>query len=261
MRSIVWWTVWGLVMAVGAIGLLEFHRSHYFLVLSIPLLTGAIAAAVHRLEHEYRHAIEHAKWAGVSAVFLLAAVGFLYLKAHAIGPFTTGTPHKALLGTTFGMSVPEVERTLGRKLRVNPAEGALQEKAHEWLAEALPLPRERSDESYSLPVNVFGARSRITFHFDKRRLARVELQFMPARSEEATRIRLKILEELSKDYKLTEESTKEELSRYRYAKESVDALLIAGEGSDKLTNIRVVLDYIPTEEQAPAPLAAESNVF
>ncbi len=261
MRSIVWWTVWGLVLAISLLGLLEFQRSRYFLVLSIPLLTGAIAAAIHRLEHEYRHALEHAKWAVVSALFLLAAIGFLYLKARAYGPFSTATSHKALLGTTFGMSLPEVERKLGRKLRERSVEGALQERAHEWLWEALPIPQGRSGEQYSLPVMVYGTRSRVTFYFERRKLNRVELQFLPMNKNEASVIRVKLHEELLKEYALSKERAERELTERRYTKETVEATVVMAPGSDRLVNIRVLLEYLPTVEEAPAPLRAEANIF
>lgn len=261
MRSILWWSVWGLVLAIGAIGLLEFPRSHYFLILSIPLLTGAVAAAIHRLEHEYRHALEHAKWAGVSAIFLFAALGFLYFKVHAYGPFSTATTHKALLGVTFGMSVPEVERKLGRPLRAHPVEGELQEKAHEWLLEALPLPTEKSAEAYSLFVQLFGSRSQLTFYFDHRQLGRVEVQFVPGSKDTMADLKKTVIEELGKDYVLKEEATKDGLTRMEFAKENVEARLYSGVGSDHLTTLRVVMEYLPLAEQPKPPLAADTNVF
>lgn len=260
MRSIVWWTVWGLVLAVGLLGLLEFPQNHYFLIMALPLLTGSMAAGLHRMQHEYKHAIEHAKWAGVSSLFLLASVGFLYAKAQAYGPFSTGSSHKALLGTTFGMSVPEVERTLGRPLREKPLTGAIHEKAHEWLSEALPLPGEKS-EVYALPVEVFGKKSQITFQFDRKQLARVELQFIPLSAESAMELKRKLMEELQKDYRLQEESTQQGLSRIRFSKEAVEAKLLVGSSTEKPINLQVVLDYLPLAEQRQPALNVTANVF
>lgn len=261
MRSIVWWSVWGLVLAVGAIGLLEFPRSHYFLILSLPLLTGAVAAAIHRLEHEYRHAMEHAKWMGVSAIFLVGAMGFLYFKVHAYGPFSTATKHKALMGVTFGMSVPEVERALGRPLRSQAVEGALQEKAHEWLLEALPLPVEKSGESFSVFGNLFGNRSQLTFYFEKRQLSRVEVQFVPGSKETMADLQKKVVEALGKDYVLKEESTRDGFTRMEFAKEAVETHLVSGTGSDRLATLRLGMEYLPLVEQARPPLTADTNVF
>src|SRR5205823_4772770 len=101
MRTIIWWTLWGLVLATGLIALLEAHRNIFHLLIALPILCGATAAGLKRIKHEYREAIEHAKWAVVTCCFLIAAMGYVYLKANAVGPFGTGTSRKAFLGTTF----------------------------------------------------------------------------------------------------------------------------------------------------------------
>src|SRR3979411_2905912 len=113
-KTMWWWSIWGLVVGIGFFGLQEAHRNPLHRILAFPLLSGAVAAAVLRLRHEYHEAMLHAKWVLVSAALLLLGGGYMYLKAEGYGPFSTASAHKAFLGTTFGMSLPEVERVLGR---------------------------------------------------------------------------------------------------------------------------------------------------
>src|SRR5262245_38489075 len=114
--TLMWWSLWGLVIGIGLFGLQEAPRNSIHWMLSLPLLTGAMAAAVLRLKHEYKEAMMHAKWIGLTGVLFLFGTGYLYVKTQAYGPFATATEHRAFLNATFGMSVPEVERALNRKL-------------------------------------------------------------------------------------------------------------------------------------------------
>src|SRR5437763_1022207 len=141
MRTIIWWTLWGLAVATGLIALLEAQRNIFHLLIALPILCGTAAAGLKRIRYEYKEALEHAKWAVVTGCFLIAGMGYVYLKANGVGPFGTGTSHKAFLGTTFGMSLPEVERALGRPLAEADLDKPLTERAESWVLDAMPVPR------------------------------------------------------------------------------------------------------------------------
>src|SRR5258708_26864022 len=113
-KTIVWWSLWGMAVGMGLFGLQEVHQNSLHLILALPLLTGALAAAVLRLKHEYHEALLHAKWLVVSGGLLLLSSRYAYMKTEADGPVGTATAHKAFSGTRFRMSAPGVGRPAGR---------------------------------------------------------------------------------------------------------------------------------------------------
>lgn len=259
MRTIVWWTVWGLAISVGVVALFEAAPHHANLLVAIPLISGSIAAAFIRIEHEYRHALEHAKWLGLSLVFLIAGVGYVYLKANARGPFSTGTSCRALLGTTFGMSVPEVERALHRRLTAEHEDVSLAEQAHRWVLESLPAIAREPQAKYTIPLTVYANPARATFEFEKGQLAKVDLELESPNVSSATELYQTLQNDLAKEYRLAQSEEKSPVAHYR--KELVDATLSKSAAEGKPTVIVVSLQYLPALQEAPAPLAVSANVF
>jgi hypothetical protein len=255
MRTIVWWTVWGLVLAVVGIGLLEAPRNHFLLLLAVPLLTGAAAAALLRIEYEYHHALQHAKWLGVSSLLLLGGMGILYMKAHASGPFATGSAHKAILGATFEMSLPEVERALDRKLVGDSANKTLQDSAHGWVLEALSLPGLETQESYSLPISIYRFPCQASFQFLRGKLGKVRLDFEPMRRKESAALLERVTEDLHKDYKPVPDAT------LTYEKESVRMTMALARTESGRSQVSITLQYLPFISQEPPPVSVEANVF
>src|SRR3954469_7404816 len=96
-KTLVWWSLWGMVVGMGLVGLKEAQRNCLHLLLAVPLLTGALAAAILRLKHEYHEVLMHAKWVGISGALLLLSSGYAYLKTGAYGPFATASPCRAFL--------------------------------------------------------------------------------------------------------------------------------------------------------------------
>src|SRR4051812_30028440 len=93
-QDILWWTFWGLAMGGGIFTLKEsFRNSSYFLI-SMPLLTGSIAAAISRISHEYRKAVVHIKWLAFGTPVALIGLACLYARAGAYGPFAKGGDQK-----------------------------------------------------------------------------------------------------------------------------------------------------------------------
>src|ERR1700676_418859 len=137
-KTLIWWSLWGLVVGIGLFGLQEAHHHSIHLIIAFPLLAGAAAAAGMRLKHEYHEVMLHAKWVAVSSGLLLLGSGYVYLKAEAYGPFATASPHKAFLGSRFEMSAPEVERALGRKIYAPDSDRSGPEGVKDWIFEALP---------------------------------------------------------------------------------------------------------------------------
>ncbi len=253
MRTVVWWTVWGLVVSAGIIGLLESSRYHPHLLLAVPLLTGATAAAILRVQYEYHHAVQHAKWLAMSSLFLMCGLGYLYAKANAYGPFATGTICKAFLGTTFQMSVPEVERALGRRLAQDREEKPLSERAQEWIVDALPLPGRPVDERYALAISLYRVPCNASFLFRKAQLGGVRLEFEPVQNQELDALLTQVRRELEKDYKAASPNI--------YRKEDVQAVLDIQPAGPQHVRLVVSLQYLPSVEAAPAALAVESNAF
>lgn len=253
MRTIVWWTVWGLVVSAGIIGLLEAPYHHARLLLSLPLLTGATAAAFLRIQYEYHHAIQHAKWMAMSSLFLMCGLGYLYAKANAYGPFATGTAHKAFLGTTFEMSVPEVERAIGRRLTPDIAEKPYSERAQAWIVEALPLPGRPEEERFVLPLSLYHVPCNVSFFFRRSRLGEVRVEFDPLPAIELDTLLGQIRGELGKEYKRDSDEL--------YLKEDVQATIETIPAASRSIRSAISLKYLPFVEAVPAPLAVESNAF
>ena len=255
MRTILWWTLWGLVVAIGLIALLEAHRNILHLLIASPILCGAAAAGLKRVKHEYREAVEHAKWALVTSLFLIAGLGYVYLKANAFGPFATGTSRKAFLGTTFGMSVPEVERALGQPLADAALDKPLTDRAESWVLEAMPVPRHTLQDRYTVSATLYQVPCDVTFQFIAGKLGKVEVMFKPASDQEMNMLLDRIRQELSKDYKPVADSA------LLFQKEDVQASLTAAQWASGRSNVGVTLIYLPYDQKKPASLIAENNAF
>ena len=155
------------------------------------------------------------------------------------------------------MSVPEVERVLGRSLTDGGMDKALADQAQEWILEALPLPLHKPNERYSLPVTLYEVPAHAIFHFDQRKLGRVEVQFQPTTSEKTTELARQIREELAKEYRPADDLPRPQ----SYRKEAVEAVLTSTPLDSQRFGLRVVLQYLPFVSEAPQPVVVQSNVF
>jgi hypothetical protein len=263
MHTIVWWGVWGLVVSAGLVGLLENAPHHLHLLLALPILTAAMAAALIRLNYEYHQAIQHAKRLVISSLVLMTGLGCLYVKARALGPFATGTTQKAFLGTTFGMSLPETERALGRRLHEDQEEDKpLQERAQDWLLEALPLPGHPVETSFAMPLTLYRVPCKTIFAYKKGKLARVELEFDTLPTHAAELLVGKIRAELEKDYRpMPDAAGHKPAFPLVFEKESAESKIEIFRTDPHYLRVRVTLQYLPFMD-APAPaLSVEANVF
>lgn len=256
MHTMVWWSVWGLVVGIGLFGLKESQRASLHLILALPLLTGAIASAILRLRHEYHQVIQHAKWALLSTLFLFSGTGFLYIKSEAFGPFASGSTHRAFLKTTFEMSIPEVERTLGRKLSTTLPEKPAPDGIKEWLMDMVPNPG-LGTEVRTLPhVLLYNVPCIAKFEFVRGKLAKVTVNFQATNRREADRLLERIEEELSKDYKPVVPSEGKV-----YRKDAVEATVTDTLFDRRRHQVEVQLQYLPLAQPKAVPLTANVQVF
>jgi hypothetical protein len=256
-HTMMWWSIWGLVVGIGLFGLQEAHRNSIHLILAFPLLTGATAAAVIRLRHEYHEAMLHAKWVVVSSGLLLLGTGYMYLRSEGYGPFASGTTHKAFLGATFEMSAPEVERALGRKLSVT-GENSAPEGLRDWMVELVP-DFERRAESRLLPdITLYHIPCKARFDFAAGKLARVAVEFQPRTPVEAIDLVQEMRDDLSKDYQFVPTPRR---SPILYRKEAVDATIDKTPVDALHQQVSVVLQYLPFADKQAGPLAVESHAF
>jgi hypothetical protein len=260
-KTLVWWSLWGLAVGVGLFGLQEAHTHSIHLVLAIPILSGAIAAAFMRLKHEYHEAMLHAKWVVVSGSLLLLSTGYAYVKTEAYGPFATASAHKAFLGTRFEMSVPEVERTVGRRLAGPGSEPAQAEGLKDWILEALPL-FERPTMTRSLSnLIVYHVPCTANFGFVRGKLARVEVQFEPTSTSESRLLLQRIQEDLQAEYARVDAPANLPANSLMYRKEAVDTMIIPTFEDAKHHQISVVLQYLPFADEKRGPLKVEAKAF
>jgi len=259
-KTIVWWTIWGLFVSIGIYGLKEGGQHSVNLIASIPILTGAAAAAVLRLKHEYHEVILHAKWVGVSTVFLLLGSAYLYVRAEGYGPFATGSSHKAFLGTTFEMSPHEVERALGRSLAGSRGEHA-PEGLKDWAFMMLPGMDGKRDTRTLSPLTIYRVPAQARFDFVSGKLGRVEIQFQPTPSEDTTALVHHVQEDLEKEYRQQDSTASPENTSILYRKEAVDAALTQTSVDPRHQQVAIVLQYLPYVDKAAAPLAVEAKAF
>jgi hypothetical protein len=258
--TLIWWSAWGLVVGIGFFGLQEAQRHSIHWILSLPILTGAGAAAILRLKHEYKEAIAHAKWMGLSTVLLLVGMGSLYLKTEARGPFASATAHRAFLGTTFEMSLPEVERTVGRRL-VASGESSMPEGLKDWIMELVPDHGSRIDKRTLSDLLVYGFPCRAHFEFVSGKLARVTLEFLPTARADTRALRESLESGLAKDYKRIDAVSSAGTGAVLFRKDAVDASLVQIPSDPLHQQLTVVLQYLPLAESGPGPLAVNSKVF
>jgi hypothetical protein len=259
-QTITWWTIWGLVVGVAIFGLKEsaLHSLHY--VIAIPLLCGAVAAAFIRLKHEYHAAIVHAKWATITTGLLLVGSGYVYLRAEGIGPFATATEHRAFLGTRFGMSPREVERTIGRPLGLDEHTPTLHSGLVEWVAGLIPQQRTKQDVRELQGVVVYRVPCSARFGFVDEKLGRVEIEFETLGPLGSKALLERIHEALAKDYRIDEaKASGDEPIVYR--KPSVEAIVSRHPIENDRFQVSVMLQYLPLAVPTPAPLAVNAQVF
>lgn len=256
-RTLVWWSLWGLVVGIGLFGLQEAHYHSIHFIIAFPLLTGAGAAAVMRLKHEYHEAMLHAKWVLISSVLLLLGSGYVYLKAEAYGPFSTASTTRAFLGTRFEMSPPEVERTLGRRLETTEADRSGQDGFKDWIVDVLP-DFEHKTESRVLPeLVVYHVPGKARFDFVGGKLAKVTLEFQPTAASETPALQERIQTDLSQEYQRGDVSPRAIV----YKKPQVDATLVLAPIDPQHQQLSVVLQYLPLADQTPGPLTVDTKAF
>jgi hypothetical protein len=264
MRTLIWWSVWGLVVGIGLFGLRESQRQSLHLLLAVPLLTGAVAAAVLRLKHEYHEALQHARWIFFSSLFLFLGTGYIYLKSEAYGPFATGTSHKAFLGTTFGMSVPEVERTLQRKLVRGPSglpEKSSPESIKDWVIDMVPRPSEESDLRLLPELVAYHVPAQARFQFIRGMLGRVEVQFQKTERDETKLLVQRLREDLIKSYTVEADAPDAALPVLVFRKDDVVATIQPNPAGSDVLQVGVVLQYLPLAEKRSDPLSVNAQLF
>jgi len=259
MHTLVWWSVWGLVIGTALFGLQQSKTYSISLILAIPLLTGALAAAVLKLRHEYQEALEHAKWFALTLLFFLLGSGYLYLKTRNVGPFATASTHKAFLGVTFEMSIHEVERALGRKL-ITPFPTASQspESIKDWVIELLPQMEQPLEVRTLSGLVLYGVNAQGRFEFNHGRLAVVEIAFEPKSISTLPPLMDHLREELAKTYKAVPRHHEPPLV---YRKEAIEAILIPKRIDEGHVQVTIRLRYLPLVDTSLEPLAASTEVF
>jgi hypothetical protein len=260
-KSIVWWSIWGLLVGTGLFGLKESQRESIHLILALPLLTGAIAAAFLRLKHEYHEAMLHAKWVALSSTLFLIGSGYLYLKAEAYGPFANASAHRAFMGTTFEMSVREVERAVGRRLSSSTSEHSTPEGLKEWVFEMLPDFDGKSESRFLQDVAVYEVPCKVRFDFTGGRLGRVEVAFRPTTTSDSRMLLQKVLSDVEKDYKRVDTPPPAGESTLLFRKESVDAGITHAAVDPHHQQISVLLQYLPLAEKRPGILTVNASAF
>lgn len=259
MHTLAWWTLWGLAVGVGLFGLKQSLHESLHLILALPLLSGAAAAAVLRLRHEYRQLLQHAKWLAISSALLFLGSGLLYLRTQAFGPFATGTPHKAFLGSTFEMSIPEVERAIGRTLSVPAAETQDPEGLKEWLLGILPLPARPAEVRTLKPLVVYGVPAEARFEFSRGKLARVGVVFNNTSKEATGPLLQRIRDDLGKTYTPAEPAGSR--APFVYQKEAVEAVIEDASADSAHDQLQVRLTYLPFQDKEPGPLTVDTQAF
>jgi hypothetical protein len=267
MHTILWWTVWGLVVGLGLLGLRESLHHPLHLIVAVPLISGALAAAVKRLHHEYHAAILHAKWLLISSLFLTLGGGYVYLKGQAYGPFATASSHRAFMRCTFEMSIPEVERALGRKLQSadpTPFEPA---GLTDWLFEIIPLPGRPLEVRLLPDLLIYRVPCTARFEFVQGKLSQVALRFDKTNWEETAALLQHLREDLAKDYQSVQAdiqaaSHKKAVAAPEvYRKDCVEAALSRETVGAHQSQVNVVLQYLPLAEEKPKPLSIDVQVF
>jgi hypothetical protein len=260
-KTIVWWSLWGLAVGIGLFGLQEVHRNSLHLILATPLLTGAMAAAVLRLKHEYHEALVHAKWVVVSGGLLLMSTGYAYVKTENFGPFATGSTHRAFLNTTFEMSVPEVERALGRKFQGASADIQGLDGLKVWLMDIMPRVDPASTSRTLSDLVVYQVPCRARFDFTHGRLAQVTVEFDPTRKSESGALLQHLQSDLEKEYKSAEVPAGNPAGSLSYTKDAVIARLIPKEIDEHRRQWTIFIQYMPLAEPVRAPLRIENQAF
>lgn len=259
--TMIWWSIWGLVMGIGLFGLQEAHRNSVHLIMAIPLLTGAAAAAVVRIKHEYRAAMQNARWMVISAGVFVLGSGYLYLKEAGYGPFATATAHKAFLGSTFGMSLPEVERSIGRKLYNSNMERVSPEGLKEWVLELIPDLDHRAEIRVLPDLVVYRVPCQARFEFVGGKLAKIDVEFQPTAPTETPVLLQRVQEDMDKEYQRAEVPAPGPAGLILYRKESVDASILKTPIDPLHEQLSVQLQYLPLADKKPGSLEVETKAF
>ena len=254
MHTVIWWSVWGLVVGISLFGLEEARGHSIHMIISLPLLSGALAAAALRLKHEYHEAMQHARWVLFTIVFLSLGSGYVYLKTGAYGPFATGTSHKAFLQTTFEMSVSEVERALGRPLTEEVPDKANDEGLKDWLFEMIPGPSRPVLERLLPELSIYHVPCQARFVFFRGKLSRVSVEFKKTTHEETDQLVRLAQQDLEREYKPAG-------SGMVYRKEAVEATIARTPTDPDNEQVIVTLQYLPFASQKPPLLTADTQVF
>ncbi len=260
-RTIVWWSLWGLFMGIGLFGLKESSHHSIHFIAAFPILTGAIAAAVLRIKHEYHEVMMHAKWVAVSTGFLLLGSGYMYVKAQAYGPFATASPYKAFMGSTFEMSVHEVERALGHSLETTSADRNPIEGIKEWALMLWPDFEAKTDNRTLSDLIIYKVPAKARFDFAAGKLGKVEIQFRPTASAETSLLVQHVQEDLDKDYKHVDVVASASDSSMLYRKEAVEATVAQTAVDNHHQQVSVILQYLPFVDKTIPPLTVEAKAF
>jgi hypothetical protein len=259
--TLIWWTIWGMILGIGLFGLQEARGHSAHLIVAIPLVTGALAAAVLRIKHEYREAVQHAKWVVVSAIVLLLGSGYMYLKAEAYGPFATAGVHKAFLGSSFEMSIPEVQRSLGRKLVPVAAERPASEGFKSWLLGIIPDLEKKSETRILPELVVYSVPGKARFDFVGGKLGRVHVEFEPTTVKEAGRLAGRVHEDFAKEYRKVDVSASSSSRSTLYRKDAVEAVVVQNVLDHYHRQIAVNIQYLPLAPKNAGPLRVKAKAF
>ncbi len=170
-------------------------------------------------------------------VFLALIFAFVivsaFLWSYRIWPFATASNTPVFLGTTFGMSLPEVQRAL-KKSNIQLVDADTFEKLDskpdekeifmdQWLASIGSKPLQFSDEhieneSWYMPsIEMFESQVVAEFNFQKNKLTGVEVRIFPLSKKNASRAAESIVTELNTRYPLMKREPSIEVpGAYRY---------------------------------------------
>jgi hypothetical protein len=185
---------------------------------------------------------------GFSAVAGAIATCILWVHYTRRGPWATGTDVRAFLGTSFEMSAPEVERSLGSPL-VNCADFLLK-RPHSFAPACYgePVDKERALHETSLlaiDLTVFNESAWAELDFFDDRLDHVEVQFEPYSVTDIQALVEKIKASLDLAYGTTERVDSHDVPgayEFKYDRKPVQANLWVNPDMKKPT-VSIFLKY------------------
>lgn len=140
---------------------------------------------------------------------LLGTAFFIF--SYRFWPFSTGTNAPAFLGTTFGMSFQESQRSLKKngiqlldRNKFTELDPSIEKRfPHDWLEGSIFPEDKISNQNITLympSINMFDSEVAAEFQFTKNKLTNVEVRIFPLSEKSASSIIEKITNELKQKY-------------------------------------------------------------